>query len=142
MPHPLPLCRLVLLHAIVRVEALVQLWALDLSSDNTQIVEPGAASDHLTETRCFPMPYPGHTAPQCPSQPRAPVGTQVLGGDGLLEPGCQPLMERARSTTHWDKPCGAPVSFFGQWIRECLHLPYGKADLLPTRVNYGWITGS
>ena len=82
-----------------------------------------------------------HSAPA--SQER-PVETQVLGGDGLLVPGCQPLMERVRSTTHGDKPCGAPppVSFFGRWMRECLHLPYGKADLLPTHVNYGRITGS
>ena len=125
VPHPLPLCRLVLLHAIARVEALVQLWALDLSSDNTLIVEPGTASDHVTDTLCFPAPYPGHTAPglsaawrpapQCPSQPRAPVETQVLGGDGLLVPGCQPLMERVRSTTHGDKPCGAPPPRFFFW---------------------------
>lgn len=42
-------CKLVLLHATARVQALVPLQADGLASVNTQIVEPAVASDHIID---------------------------------------------------------------------------------------------
>lgn len=99
-------------------------------------MEPATTSDHLTGTVRFPVSIlllacqlpEGllHSAPDS-------LLKQLLRGDRLVVLGCTPLMERIRSTAHWDKPCDTPLFLSGQWVRECLHLPYGKADLLPTR---------
>lgn len=138
----MPLCHLVLLHAIVGERLRSH------SGQTSQIMQQAAAHDYLIDALCptqcltletlsLAFQLPESLLNSAPHSQEPVIEMQLLQGNRLMVWGHQPLMEKVRSTTNEDRPYGMASYFFLDGIRECLHLLYGKTDLPPTHVNYG-----